>query len=152
MRARDVVGRTIVSIAQERCYDSCGALHYDVVLVFDNGDRLYPLVGELEGDYAVDFVVNKTGRRRARQPSRARAKISTAEDRRHALEGGGKYRPIGCTCTFVGPARLRRFGCRVHPGTCTVEEAWQYAEHSADGCDDSDCPYHGVRARHESNG
>lgn len=68
-----------------------------------------------------------------------------------AGEGGGKYRPIGCTCQFMGPQRLRRFGCPVHPGPCTVEQAWEWSEHKAEDCFESDCPFHGVRARREGN-
>lgn len=54
MRARDVVGRRIVAIKQERCSTNYDARVYHVHWIeLDNGARIYFSVSELDSDYAV---------------------------------------------------------------------------------------------------
>lgn len=59
MKARSVIGRTIVGVVQQRCYTDCGSIRMDVHFILDNGSILAPYVGELDGEYAVDFIVHK---------------------------------------------------------------------------------------------
>lgn len=58
MRARDVVGRRIVAVEQERLSTDSGAAVYHVRwLELDNGARITFSVAELPGDYAVEARV-----------------------------------------------------------------------------------------------
>jgi len=61
MRAREVVGRKIVAIRQERFYsEHLRHMTCNVVgLVLDSGTVLVPVVDEGAGDYYVDFVISK---------------------------------------------------------------------------------------------
>lgn len=61
MRARDVVGRRVVAVEQQRVWDqgTGGWVVHVHALVLDNGARLAPVVLELEDDYAVELLVVK---------------------------------------------------------------------------------------------
>lgn len=62
MRARDIVGRKVVRVEQERTYDDNHELLYELrCIVFDNGTELWFNVAEMPGDYAVMGVVVKKG-------------------------------------------------------------------------------------------
>lgn len=65
MKARGVVGKRIVRIEQERAYDEFGTLYMNILAIeLEDGTRMWPVVGELDGDYAVDLAVVGPGRRR----------------------------------------------------------------------------------------
>jgi hypothetical protein len=61
VKARDVVGRKIVAVDQNRFWDErAGGWIFEVrALVLDNGARVYPSVVELECDYAVEMYVTR---------------------------------------------------------------------------------------------
>jgi hypothetical protein len=68
MKARQVVGRRIVAIEQERVWDSrCGRwIYHTAGITLDNGALLVPTVAELEVDYAitVQYVPAKPRKKR----------------------------------------------------------------------------------------
>jgi hypothetical protein len=64
MRARDIVGKKVAKVVQERTTDNNGfALHALVAVVFHDGTELQFCVAEMPGDYAVTGVVVKKERR-----------------------------------------------------------------------------------------
>jgi len=72
MRARDVIGRTIVAIEQQRFSTNRGSGARSMVthvyaIVLDDGTRLCPNVRETEiGDYAVEINAHKPETRGAK--------------------------------------------------------------------------------------
>ena len=63
MRARDVVGKRIVAIEQQRTSDQCGRAfaHLDT-LVLEDGTRITFSVVELPGDYAIEATARRPAR------------------------------------------------------------------------------------------
>lgn len=60
MRAKDIVGKKVAGVVQERTYVDKETLVYDVKsIVFEDGTVLYFSVAELPGDYAVEGAVIK---------------------------------------------------------------------------------------------
>jgi len=60
MRARDIVGKKVVKVSQERTYDTGDRLLYALeAVVFEDGTELQFTVAELHGDYAVEGIVLK---------------------------------------------------------------------------------------------
>lgn len=57
MRKRDVVGKRVVDVIQERRSDLNGGVDYAVTaLVFEDGSQLHPATAEHEGGYATLMI------------------------------------------------------------------------------------------------
>jgi len=65
MKARAVVGKTIVAVEQHRVEDETrkGVLYNVSAIVLDDGTRLTFQVAELESDYAVTCTAYKHGKK-----------------------------------------------------------------------------------------
>lgn len=67
MRARDVVGRTIVKVNQHRFWnENAGKMDVNVdSFELDNGTVVWPVTIETDAEYGHEFAVWKPGRKRA---------------------------------------------------------------------------------------
>jgi hypothetical protein len=65
MKTRGIIGKRIVRIAQRRIHEAGRPTYMDVQTIeLEDGTILWPVVGELEADYAVDFGVKRPRRKR----------------------------------------------------------------------------------------
>lgn len=66
MKTKGVIGQRIVAIRQTRFFNErMGRMSTSVdAIELENGRRIYAIVEELEGDYAVDFGVTSSTKRR----------------------------------------------------------------------------------------
>lgn len=68
MKAKNAVGKKIVELQQEWTQSAAGERVYAFErMILSNGDVLYPLVYEGEGDYAVELVSLKEWKAKKRR-------------------------------------------------------------------------------------
>jgi hypothetical protein len=63
MRAKDIVGKRIARVIQQRRYNDYTRSMTNVIesIVLEDGTTLRPVITEWRGDYSVDFIVSKRG-------------------------------------------------------------------------------------------